>query len=121
MPARALILLVATLLTACSAGDAAVSDAAEEVAADVVVELTEMAYRPGRLEVPAGRTVTVHLVNRGALRHNLVLPGGSESPTLHPGEATTVDVGPLTGDGTAWCSVPGHRNAGMQLDLVVTR
>jgi nitrite reductase (NO-forming) len=38
---------------------------------------------------------------------------------LDTGESETVTLGPLDADAQAWCTVPGHREAGMVLDIVV--
>lgn len=87
--------------------------------ADVIVRADDLHYQPGHIEVPADRTLTVHLVNEGAIRHDLVLDTGQHSGDVLPGESTTFTIGPLHASTTAWCSIPGHRDAGMMLDIVV--
>ncbi|MGI8792117.1 MAG: copper-containing nitrite reductase, partial [Acidimicrobiales bacterium] len=37
-----------------------------------------------------------------------------------PGETQAVSLGVITADALAWCTVPGHREAGMELDIVAT-
>ena len=112
------LLATAVLLTACAELDASgTDDAAAE--ADVEIVMDEMAYDPERIEIPAGERVTVRLTNAGNLRHDLVLPDGTESPTVQPGESAIVELGPLESATTGWCSVPGHREQGMELEIDV--
>lgn len=85
----------------------------------VVVRADDLFYDPSHIRVPEGAAVTVHLVNDGAIRHDLVLDTGQHSGDLLPGESTTFTIGPLTTSTAAWCSIPGHRDAGMVLDIVV--
>lgn len=122
---RAVIALLALSLAACADEAATPGRSAEAVDADMVVEAVEsadgMAFEPGEVTVPAGETVTVELRNTGALRHDLVLPDGTGTDRVNAGESAVVEIGPLDESVTAWCSVPGHRNAGMELDLTVER
>lgn len=85
----------------------------------VVIELDDMLYRPDRLEVPAGEPVTVVLENHGGIVHDLVFEDGWESGEVPPGQAATVEIGPFDTATVGWCSVPGHRDAGMELEIVV--
>ena len=107
-------------LTSCNGVDAA--DSANEgpdAEADVELVMDEMSYQPDHIEVPAGETVTVRLVNAGNLRHDLVLPDGTESPVVQPGESEIVEIGPLESATKGWCSVPGHQAQGMELSIDV--
>lgn len=120
---RAVIALLALPLMACADQAATPGQSAEAVDADVVVEAVEsadaMAFEPSEVTAPAGEAVTVELRNNGALRHDLVLPDGTGTERVNAGESAVVEIGPLDESVTAWCSVPGHRNAGMELDLTV--
>jgi nitrite reductase (NO-forming) len=122
VPARLVTSLFTTIfsLALAACGDGESGAAADDLDADVVVETVEMAYEPSRIVIPAGETVTVGLVNAGALRHDLTLPDGTRSDVLQAGETSVMEIGPLTEDVVAWCSVPGHRTAGMELEIVVT-
>lgn len=115
-----MFVLAALALVSC-APDSDQADAGSSAApgeADVRVEAREMAYEPSRLEVSAGESLSVELVNGGSLRHDLVLDDGTESGTLNAGESTTLDL-EVHESTVAWCSVPGHRNAGMELSIDV--
>lgn len=119
MRARRLVPAFALALVACGQDDPATTASADELGADVVVEAYEMGYEPSSITIPAGETVRVGLVNTGALRHDLALPDGTRSEVLHAEESTVFEIGPLTEPVTAWCTIPGHRNAGMEMDIVV--
>lgn len=85
----------------------------------VDVTLADMRIRPGRIEVPKGTDLRLRVTNKDAQRHDLKVGGGPSTPLLAPGQSRTLDLGPVTGDRHAWCTVPGHRAAGMTLDIVV--
>lgn len=99
-----------------AAGNAA---AAVDAPATVSFELDEMDVRPGGHEVAVGGSVEV--TNGGAIPHDLVLEGTEVgSPMLDPGETYTFDVGDLEpGVHTVYCTVAGHRDAGMEGTLTV--
>lgn len=111
--------LVAVLFAACAP---AVTPGSGGGAAKVVVELSEMKFTPSTIEVPSGRQVTLELRNRGSLEHDLVINAlNVHSRHLSKGEFQSLTVGPLPA-GTAhevYCSIPGHRQAGMVGRLVV--
>jgi nitrite reductase (NO-forming) len=86
--------------------------------ADAVVVADDLFYEPAQLEVRAGEPTVVHLTNEGGIVHDLVHDGW-ESGHVRPGEAVTVTLPALSATTIAWCSLPGHRDAGMELELVV--
>lgn len=81
-----------------------------DVAAD------EFTFDPGTIEAPAGTPITLTLKNSGELAHNLTIASlDVETPTIQPGETATVTISPQqAGELTFFCSVPGHRDAGME-------
>ena len=111
------LLLSVLLLTGCTADSTAT--AAPDHDADVAVVADDLRFTPDRLEIPAGELTTIHLSNDGGIVHDLVLDSGWESGGIDPGQAAVVTLGPLEQTTVAWCSVPGHRAAGMELELVV--
>ncbi len=113
---RMVMAVAAVLAAGCVAAplDAAVPD---DVDVQVVAE--DIYFEPDRIEVPAGETLTLHLRNEGGIVHDLVLDDGWESGDVDPGSAATFDVGPFSTSTVAWCSIPGHRDAGMELQIVV--
>jgi FtsP/CotA-like multicopper oxidase with cupredoxin domain len=80
--------------------------------------LTEFAIE-GMTEVPAGATV-LQATNLGSTTHNLALEGGPTTPDLAAGDSAALDVGELEpGSYVIFCSIAGHRDAGMETTLNV--
>jgi nitrite reductase (NO-forming) len=102
-------------------GSVALSGGTQEVA----VTLVNMDIRPGVITVPAGTTVRLVVTNKDAMQHDLsfpdsaALPGGMATPMLSKGQTSTLDLGPVTSNLSGWCTVPGHKAAGMTLDIRV--
>ena len=86
------------------------------------VELTVegMRFVPGAIEVPAGDRLVIVFRNTGDDRHDLVLDTGARTDRLAPGAEATVDAGVVGRDLAGWCSVAGHRQMGMTLQVDVT-
>lgn len=92
--------------------------AAESSQQEGQVSLSEFAIN-GVLEFAPG-PVLLHVVNDGSQIHNLTVEGGPASPDLSGGEASTLELGDLSaGSLVVFCSIPGHREAGMEATLVV--
>lgn len=85
----------------------------------VDVTLADMRIQPGRIAVPKGTGLKLKVTNKDAQRHDLKVEGGPATPLLSQGQTRTLDVGQVTKSRTAWCTLPGHRTAGMTLDIVV--
>lgn len=83
------------------------------------ISLIDVDVVPASIDVPAGKSITLHVTNEGTMAHDLKLGGMSGTAMLAPGESETITVGPITGDSQAWCTVPGHKEAGMILDLKI--
>lgn len=74
------------------------------------------------LRMQVGKTVEIRLENSIGSRHDLVIPGlDAESEVLNRrGETTTFSFVPeKTGQFTYYCSIPGHRQAGMEGKIIV--
>lgn len=112
--------LVALVLAACS-GEAATGDGAgADDGGPITVVMDDMSFEPDAIEVPAGETVTIELVNEGAIEHDLVFDEDAEGDRVPAGASRTMELGPFESDTVGWCSVPGHRDAGMELEVTVT-
>ncbi|ATV79344.1 Copper-containing nitrite reductase [Corynebacterium pseudotuberculosis] len=83
----------------------------------VEVTIEGMHFVPSRIEVPAGNRLIVEFKNTGSDVHNLVV-GDARTPRLTPGESHTLEAGVISHDVEAFCSVAGHRQMGMVLDVV---
>jgi plastocyanin len=84
------------------------------------IELGDLFVKPDRVEVPAGTHLVVEVTNNGDLVHTLNLKGDTSTGRLQPGESQTADFGVIDADTQAWCTVPGHKEAGMVLTIAVT-
>jgi uncharacterized cupredoxin-like copper-binding protein len=83
------------------------------------VVLKEMQVVPKVVEVPAGTPVTLNVVNQGAVPHNLTMEAGPKTPDLKPSGTATLDLGTVTKTMPGFCSVPGHKDAGMTFEVRV--
>jgi nitrite reductase (NO-forming) len=86
----------------------------------VAIELGDLFVKPDRVEVPAGTDLIVEVTNKGDQVHTLNLQGETGTDRLQPGDSQTADFGVIDADTQAWCTIPGHKEAGMLLDIVVT-
>jgi nitrite reductase (NO-forming) len=121
LSAGALIIVVASGSGGGSAALAGgtVPAAAGDAPASISFDLAEMDVRPAGHEVAHGGSVEV--VNLGAIPHDLVVEGhGVGTPMLDSGESYTFETADLTpGQYTVYCTVAGHRDAGMEGTLTV--
>lgn len=112
------------LVTACAEDGPDVASPVDPPAAaatiSVDVELGDLWVRPASIDVEPGTAVTMHVTNTGALSHDLKVNGTDGTALLDPGESETITVGPFTATTEAWCTVPGHREAGMSMQIVVS-
>lgn len=81
----------------------------------------DLAYPEAPAELTAG-AVGVELDNQGAIEHNVVIEELDDQIILEaPGGGTdSATVEFEAGDYTYYCSIPGHRAAGMEGTLTVT-
>lgn len=86
----------------------------------VAVSLDEFAITPATITVTPGTDLVLTVRNTGRMNHDLELDGQHGTGMLAPGQQQTVDFGAITHDEQAWCTVPGHREAGMTLSIRTT-
>lgn len=88
-------------------------------AADFVA--VDIEYKQAPDELPAG-TVSATLTNEGTIEHNVVIEELGDEMILEaaPGQTDSAEVEFEAGEFTYYCSVPGHRAAGMEGTLTVT-
>lgn len=87
-----------------------------------VVE-SEFKIQLAQTSIPAG-TVAFAVKNAGKIQHDLAISGGSVSgtpktPLISPGGTAKLTVTLKAGTYTLYCTVPGHRAAGMVAQLAV--
>ena len=109
-------------LSACGGGD----ENGEPAGGGTTLELAadpggSFSFDKETLEAPAG-TITIHLTNDASIPHDIAVEGNGVdevSDTVTGGETSlTVDLEP--GTYTFYCSVPGHREGGMEGTLTVS-
>jgi len=72
------------------------------------------------LTIPANTDVTVRVENLGVILHDFTIDQlGVTSGTLSRGQATAVTINAAPGTYQFYCSIPGHRQAGMRGTLTV--
>ena len=113
-----IVVLTAVALIAVACGpDADAPDGDGATATFVAVDID---FEEAPSELAAGE-VSVELVNEGNLEHNVVFEGVSDEPVVEAagGETATGSVSLEPGEYAAYCSVPGHREAGMEVTVTV--
>jgi nitrite reductase (NO-forming) len=117
-------MLTIALVVALAGGPSRAGDARAVVSPGgtqtVEVTLADMRITPSTIDVPAGTHLALQVTNTDAMRHDLVLDSGQQTPLLGAGQSTTLDVGIVGARISGWCSVPGHRAAGMTMSIVAT-
>jgi mono/diheme cytochrome c family protein len=79
------------------------------------------AYRFADAEAQAG-PLTINSVNDASVPHNIALEGGGVDEVgdvVQDGGTSTIEVDVQPGEYTFYCSVPGHREGGMEGTLTV--
>jgi plastocyanin len=79
------------------------------------IELPKTTFSPG--------TYTFEVSNKGRIVHNLNVQGGGStesSQDIQPDSTGTVAAELKTGNYTLYCSIPGHRQQGMQQKITVS-
>lgn len=90
------------------------------VTTTVTVVAHDMRFTPSTVHVPAGNRLVVTVDNTDpSTSHDLTFGTGATTGLLAPGARGVVDVGVVSGGIEGWCSVPGHRQLGMVLHVVV--
>jgi uncharacterized cupredoxin-like copper-binding protein len=133
-----LLTVVAVSVSACASG------ASSSAQTTLTVEAVDLGFNPASLEVTAGEAVELVLQNSGVLEHDFSVQefptegmaeetggsghdgghDGSEAPDLHVaalgGQSATLEFTPTkAGTYEFWCTVAGHKEAGMTGTLVV--
>ncbi len=129
-----------SLAAACtSAGPTSPSAPSQSSPATVTLSARDLAFVPNQLSLKAGVPMTLVLKNEGSIEHDVVVEGLNSAPatasshghsepshsmgvlppgtvhvSAHGGEHATVELTPKPGTFEFYCSVPGHRAAGMR-------
>ncbi len=90
--------------------------------ASVPVSETEFKITLPKSTLAAG-SYSFAVANEGKIEHDLVIEGNGvdeKTPTIEPGKTATLKVDLKAGTYDVYCSIPGHKQAGMDLKLTVS-
>jgi uncharacterized cupredoxin-like copper-binding protein len=143
------VALVASLsLAACAPSTPAAKSAGAAPGKTGVQEITlaarEFGFAPAQVSLSAAQPVRLIFVNEGTVEHDITiervstssgivephsgkeaghkmspLPAGSVHASAHKGEKVSVDFTPKAGTYEVYCSIAGHKEAGMRGTLTV--
>jgi uncharacterized cupredoxin-like copper-binding protein len=117
----ALLIAGALVLGACGGGgDDGGETGGDEGATTCSVTGTEFAFDPDTLSVPADEEVTVELVNGGTIEHDFTIDEASVKIAAPATETASGSFTVAAGTYAFYCSVPGHREAGMEGTLTAS-
>ena len=120
------ITLISAVLTACAGPSAAAPASTKPASGPQAVEVKTtdaLRFDPATITVKKGTPVRVTLTNNTVVEHDWVvdnLDGKKVQMHAAPKASATVDITPMAaGSYEFYCSIPGHREAGMKGTLVV--
>ena len=77
---------------------------------------------PDRLVVDRGTHLVLNVVNDGDEAHDLAARSGARTRRLDPGQSQRLDLGVIRSHPPElYCTLPGHKSAGMTLDVQIRR
>ncbi|MFN8506335.1 MAG: multicopper oxidase domain-containing protein [Dehalococcoidia bacterium] len=85
----------------------------------ISIELGDLYVKPSKINVAPGQKVTLVVTNAGSVQHDLKVNGTEGTELIAPGKSQTIEIGPFDASTQAWCTVPGHKQAGMILNIEV--
>jgi len=88
----------------------------EEQIREIQVSGTEFSFSPNSITFAKGEMVQITFTNAGSAPHDFTLEGlGIKTRVIGPGQTDSVEfTAPAAGNYTFFCSVAGHRQAGME-------
>ena len=104
-----------------SDGETSTAGGTEAAGEKISVVGKEFSYDPATLTLEAGRPFTIVLRNTGSIEHDITVDGAKFKLTV-PGNDTREKALRVEKPGTYqfYCSLPGHKSAGMKGELTVT-
>jgi FtsP/CotA-like multicopper oxidase with cupredoxin domain len=122
--ALAATVIVMLAMSGCTAaGEEASEEGAAPAPATLRVSLSEFAITPSMIHAPQGRALTFEVTNEGTAPHTFAVDTGEgvqATAAIQPGEGATLEVSALrAGTYETFCTISGHREAGMVGSLMV--
>ena len=113
-----------TATTTTTTSTTATTSTTSTSAASTTVDVSEVEFKIKlpKTTLPAG-SYTFDVRNDGKVPHDLVVKGegvDKGTPLIDPGQSKSLKVDLKAGTYDVYCSVPGHKQAGMDLKLTVT-
>ncbi len=112
--------LIATAVTgivvaACGGGGASAPAASvsQPSGTEILVSAVEFAFDPDAIEVSADGEATVTLTNKGTIEHDITVDALGVKIHAKPGQTVSGTVTAKAGAYEFYCSIPGHKQAGM--------
>jgi nitrite reductase (NO-forming) len=97
-----------------------IAAAPTDLSTSVTVTASEFKFGPTSVQVPVGQKITFTLKNTGVVEHDLTIAGTDFKVSARPGETVTGDFTfDRSGTSDFYCSIPGHKDAGMRGTLTV--
>ena len=87
------------------------------------ITATEFKYEAAILAVAANDPFTISLHNDGMVEHDIVIEGFEDEGGIHAGSGEGGEATytlPEPGEYKLYCTIPGHRDAGMEVTLTVS-
>ena len=95
------------------------ASAGQPSATTISVGATEFAFDPATIVIPASGGATVSIANKGTVEHDITVDALSVKIYAKPGETVSGTVTGKAGTYEFYCSIPGHKQAGMVGTLTV--
>lgn len=108
------LLPLATLALLATLGLAACGGAATPAPTTLDLTVKEFTFEPATMSVPAGVPVKLVIKNAGTIEHDIVIDALQVKVLAPVARTTEATIGPFTaGTYQVYCSIPGHKEAGM--------
>lgn len=105
--------------TAPAAPTSAPAGGGAEAAQEVTITMHDIYFDPAEVTIPANTPVTVKLPNQGAALHDFTIDALGINVQVNPGDTGEVTINAPAGEYEYYCSIPGHKAAGMVGKLIV--
>lgn len=85
----------------------------------ITVIARDMRFHPDSVEVTRGDMLRVTISNTDEVDSHDLRIGNVQTPLIHPGNTDVLEYGPVAKDIEGYCTVVGHRAAGMVFNVTV--
>jgi plastocyanin len=107
---------LALVLTGCGGNG---GDADGNGGGAITIVATEFEFDPADVSIPADTATDITIDNQGVVEHDWTIDELDVEIYADPGESVTQSITAAAGTYEVYCSIPGHREAGMVGTLTV--